>query len=123
MKYEIPEMLSRAAGLSSYNFIQQDYLSEVGFRSAYSASKAGIVSLSKVAALEYADHGLRINVICRAPGHPCLNRYLKLNPEAEASFGRANANGPDSRPGRGSSRVRCGSALMHPRLSPDMSWP
>jgi NAD(P)-dependent dehydrogenase (short-subunit alcohol dehydrogenase family) len=32
--------------------------------SVYSASKAGVISFTKAAAIEYAEHGIRANVIC-----------------------------------------------------------
>ena len=57
------------------------------YRSAYSATKAGIVSLSKVAALEYAEYGLRVNVICPSASRtPMLKQFFELNPEVEVDF-------------------------------------
>ncbi len=56
-------------------------------RSAYAASKAGIVILTKVAALEYAEYGLRVNVICPSVTRtPLLEEFFELNPEIEADF-------------------------------------
>ena len=86
MKYEIPEMLKQGSGAIVNTTSTTGLFIGGRFRSAYSASKAGIVSLSKVAALEYADHGLRINVICPSARTPMLEQIFELNPEAEASF-------------------------------------
>ena len=44
------------------------------------------MSLSKVAALEYAEYGLRINVICPSARTPMLEQMFELNPQAEADF-------------------------------------
>ena len=86
MKYQIPEMLKQGSG-SIVNTTATTGLFVGGkYRSAYSASKAGIVSLSKVAALEYAEYGIRINVICPSARTPLMEQFFKLNPEAEADF-------------------------------------
>ena len=87
MKYEIPQMLEQGSG-SIVNTTSTTGLFIGGrYRSAYSASKAGIVSLSKVAALEYAEYGLRINVICPSVTRtPLLGETFALNPEVEADY-------------------------------------
>jgi NAD(P)-dependent dehydrogenase (short-subunit alcohol dehydrogenase family) len=86
MKYEIPQMLEQGSG-SIVNTTSTTGLFVGGkYRSAYSASKAGIVSLSKVAALEYAEYGLRVNVICPNARTPMMEQFFELNPEAEADF-------------------------------------
>jgi len=66
MKYEIPEMLKRGGG-TIVNMASVLGLSGAGKLSAYSASKHGIVALTKTAALEYSEKGIRINAVC--PGY------------------------------------------------------
>jgi NAD(P)-dependent dehydrogenase (short-subunit alcohol dehydrogenase family) len=86
MKYEITQMLEQGSG-SIVNTTATTGLYVGGkYRCAYSASKAGIVSLTKVAALEYAEYGLRVNVICPSARTPLMEQFFETNPEAEADF-------------------------------------
>jgi NAD(P)-dependent dehydrogenase (short-subunit alcohol dehydrogenase family) len=66
MKYAIPEML-KAGGGSIINI--SSMAADVGVRghAPYCASKAGIVSLSRVAALEYASRNIRVNALSPGP--------------------------------------------------------
>ncbi len=86
MKYEIPQMVKQGHG-AIVNTTATSGLKGGKFRSAYAASKAGIVSLSKTAAMEYVEYGLRINVIC--PSHtrtPNIEQFFELRPELEADY-------------------------------------
>jgi len=73
MKYEIPAML-RAGGGAIVNMASLAGLQGVANLAGYAAGKAGIIALTKVAALDYADQGIRVNVV--APG-PILTHHLE----------------------------------------------
>jgi len=73
MKYEIPAML-RAGGGAIVNMASLAGLQGVANLAGYAAGKAGIIALTKVAALDYADQGIRVNVV--APG-PILTYHLE----------------------------------------------
>jgi NAD(P)-dependent dehydrogenase (short-subunit alcohol dehydrogenase family) len=72
MKYEIPAMLDSGGG-AIVNMASTAGLEAVGGLAGYVSSKHGIVGLTKVAALEYAARGVRVNVV--APG-PILTEQL-----------------------------------------------
>jgi NAD(P)-dependent dehydrogenase (short-subunit alcohol dehydrogenase family) len=73
MKYQIPAML-RSGGGAIVNMASLGGIQGVANLAGYVAGKAGIIGLTKVAALDYADQGVRVNVV--APG-PILTYHLE----------------------------------------------
>lgn len=94
MKYQIPAMLHSGGG-AIVNMASLAGLNGVANLGAYVAGKAGIIALTKVAALDYADQGIRVNVV--APG-PILTHHLeKAGTDAQR---QAAASTPMRRIGR-----------------------
>lgn len=81
MKHAIPLMLESGGG-SIVNISSRLGLVGIAGQVVYSASKGGLVMLSKGVAIEYADRGIRVNVV--APG-------LTMTPTIAAAW----ANHPD----------------------------
>ncbi|MFE0420354.1 SDR family NAD(P)-dependent oxidoreductase [Streptomyces tendae] len=77
----------RRAGGSIVNVASQLALVGTGRFSAYTASKAGIVGFSRSLALELAEQGIRVNVVCPgAVDTPLLRRQFANGPGPQGSL-------------------------------------
>jgi NAD(P)-dependent dehydrogenase (short-subunit alcohol dehydrogenase family) len=87
LKAEIPQLLERGGG-AIVNTASGVGLVGYPSQAAYTASKHGVIGLTKVAALDYGARGVRVNAICpgtaRTPmvdeavrADPSLDEYLK----------------------------------------------
>jgi NAD(P)-dependent dehydrogenase (short-subunit alcohol dehydrogenase family) len=99
-KYTFPHMMRNRKG-TVVNIASQLGLVGLENFSAYCASKAGLILLTKVMALECAKYGIRVNCIC--PGAietPMLEREVNLESSPDQARGRFIAKHPIGRLGR-----------------------
>ncbi|MGB8365196.1 MAG: SDR family NAD(P)-dependent oxidoreductase [Rhizomicrobium sp.] len=78
----------------------------------YTAAKAGVHMVSKVFALDYAKHGVRVNVI--APGFTLTEMMNDITPETLAHMGAKSAFG---RPAQASEQAEVAAFLASDRAS------
>jgi NAD(P)-dependent dehydrogenase (short-subunit alcohol dehydrogenase family) len=91
-------MLKRRGGGSIINIASTAGITATPGLGVYGASKAGVMQLSRSAAVEYARDGIRVNAVCPAMIEtPMVAHLLKTNPQDAA---RVLAVTPMSRVGQ-----------------------
>ena len=64
MKYEIRQILAQGSGGAIVNIASTNSFRPQPNQSAYTASKHGVIGMTRNAAIDYAGQGIRINAIC-----------------------------------------------------------
>jgi NAD(P)-dependent dehydrogenase (short-subunit alcohol dehydrogenase family) len=94
LKFEIPAMLTSGGG-AIVNMSSTAGIEAVGGLAGYVSAKHGVIGLTKTAALEYADQGIRVNAV--APGPILTDNLERAGDKAQEMAARAT---PMKRVGR-----------------------
>ena len=86
LKHELLQMERQGGGGSIVNNASIGGLKMSPGYGAYGPSKAGVVALTRLAALEHAHSGIRVNAVCPGPteGTPLMENTLRTDPGKEA---------------------------------------
>jgi NAD(P)-dependent dehydrogenase (short-subunit alcohol dehydrogenase family) len=97
MKYAIPAIRESGGG-AVINMSSIAALVGIPDRAAYSAAKGGIIALSRAAAIDHVQEGVRVN--CIAPGTvdtPWISRITASYPDPEEARAKMEARQPHGR--------------------------
>jgi NAD(P)-dependent dehydrogenase (short-subunit alcohol dehydrogenase family) len=85
---EVGRLMARAGGGAIVNIASTSGLTGFTSRPAYIASKTGLVGLTRAAALDLVEHGIRVNAIAPGPiDTPMLRGFLTVDSDSERAMG------------------------------------
>lgn len=90
LKYEIPAIIASGGG-SIVNMSSANGVVGLAGMGPYTAAKHGVIGLTRSAALEFAERGVRINVV--GPGYVDTPRMRETPPDVLAQFAAAHPMG------------------------------
>jgi NAD(P)-dependent dehydrogenase (short-subunit alcohol dehydrogenase family) len=88
MKHQIRQMLRNGGG-AIVNMASNAGVQAVKYLAAYTAAKHGVVGLTKCAAIEYAEDGIRVNAVCPGAIHTALADGISEERLAQIVFPQA----------------------------------
>ena len=107
-KHGIPHLLEGGGGsvINTASFVA--VMGAATSQISYTASKGGVLALSRELGVEFARRGVRVNALCPGPVNtPLLQELFAKDPEKAAAPARAPADGPLRRGRARSPRARC----------------
>lgn len=87
MKYEIPQIVKSGGG-AIVNLSAVNGLVGIPGLAPYTTAKHGVIGLTQTAALEFAEHGLRVNAV--APGYVSTPRINELPVSIQRAFANSH---------------------------------
>ena len=94
-KHGIPHLLESGGGsvINTASFVA--VLGAATSQISYTASKGGVLAMSRELGVEFARQGVRVNALCPGPvDTPLLRELFAKDPEARRAPARPRADGP-----------------------------
>ncbi len=104
VKYEVVAMLEQGVGAIVNGASTSGLVSGMD-RMAYRVSKAGVIMISRTAAIEYAKQGIRVNCVCPGTVHTAI--LDRMNAEDAGLLERASAQEEMGRVGQPEEVAEC----------------
>ncbi|MGA7381413.1 MAG: SDR family oxidoreductase [Terriglobales bacterium] len=105
LKYQIQQMLKQGSGGAIVNMASVAGLMGAAGFATYCASKHGVIGLTKSAALENVQHGIRVNVVCPSVIETPMGERLFGEAEVRTHMNSQHPMGRYGEPGEVSSAV------------------